>query len=91
MRHIADRSSEEPVCQALDISEETMRQHFELIRTKLVANDYSRELIQTVQGHLLLIPQAKAGGLPTTEHVTKEEFNAFKESLRERFKSFIGE
>jgi len=91
MRHIADGGSEEQVCQALDISEETMRQHLELIRTKLVANNYSRELIQAVQAHLLLIPQAKVGGLPTTEHVTKEEFSAFKESLREHLKSFMGE
>jgi len=91
MRHIADGSSEEQVCQALDISEETMRQHLELIRTKLVANNYSRDLIQAVQAHLLLIPQAKVGGLPTTEHVTKEEFNAFKESLREHLKSFMSE
>lgn len=90
LHHITDGSSEQQVCQTLDISEQTMRQHLELIRTKLVANVCGRELIQAVQSHLLLVPRARVGGLPATEHVTKEEFIAFKESLKENLKSFKG-
>ncbi len=88
LRHIADGSSNQQGSQALGISEETIRHQLNFILTKLVANDHSREVIETAQSHLLsIISRAKPGA----EYITKEEFDAFKEDLMERLKSFVGE
>ena len=90
--HIADGSSIEQVGQALDVNEETIRNHLDLILTKLVANDHNREVIETAQSHLpSIISRAKVAGKPEADFITKEEFTEFKESLRERFKSLSGE
>lgn len=92
LRHIADGSSIEQVSQALDINEETARHHLDLILTKLVANDHSREVIEAAQSHLpSIVSRARRAGKPEAEYITKDEFTEFKDSLRERFKSLSGE
>ena len=92
LRHIADGSSIEPVSQTLDINEEAIRHHFDLILTKLVANDHDREVIEAAQSHLpSIVSRAGGAGKLGVEYITKDEFTEFKESLRERFKSFVGE
>jgi len=53
----------EQVSQALGINEEVVRQHLNLIVTKLVANDHSREVIETVQSHLpSIVSRARRAG-----------------------------
>ncbi len=52
LRHIADGSSSEQVSQALDISEEAIRHHLDLILVKLVANDHNRVVIEAAQNLL---------------------------------------
>ena len=90
--HIADGSSIEQVSQALDINEEATRHHLNLILTKLVANDHNREVIEAAQSHLpSIVSRARGAGKPGVDYITKDEFTEFKESLRERFKSFSGE
>jgi len=92
LHQIADGSSSEQVSQALGMSEQAVRQQLELIRTKLVANDQNREVIEAAQSDLLsMIPGDGLTGKPAVEYVTKDEFTEFKESLRERFKAFAGE
>ena len=89
LRHIADGSPIKEIANTLGLSEEVIRHHLNLILTKLVANDRSREVIEAAQrGFPSVILRA---GKPAVEYITKDEFAAFKESLRERFKSFIGE
>ena len=92
LRHIADGSSIEQVSQALDINEEAIRHHLDLILAKLVANDHNREVIEAAQSHLpSIVSRARVAGKPEAEYITKDEFTEFKESLRERFRSLSGE
>ena len=92
LRHIADGSSIEQVSQALDTNEETIRRHLDLILTKLVANDHSREVIEATQSHLpSIVSRGRRAGRPEVEYITKDEFTEFKDSLRERFRSLSGE
>jgi len=86
---IAKGSSREQVAQALGITNETIEHHLGLILSKLVANNHNRELIEAAQKGLPSI--ISTVGKPSTEYVTREEFNACKESLGERLKSVINE
>lgn len=95
LRHITGGSQMEEMTQTLQISEETLRHHLDLILSKLVANDHSREVIEAVQNNLTSIisklPRGKEPGRPVEEYITREEFNSFKEALMERFKSLTGD
>jgi len=91
LHQIIDVNPKQQVCQALGITDQEIDQHFESIRTKIAANEHRRELIEAAQASLATIPQLRMAGKPSVEYVTKEEFIAFKESLRERFKSLTGE
>ncbi len=91
LRHIADGTPMEQICQTLNMSEEAIRRLPRLILTKLVANDHNREVIEAAQSHLPSIISTAKRGKPGAEYITKDEFNEFKEGLRERFKSLSGE
>ena len=60
LRHIAGGNSIEQVSQALDINEEAIRHHLDLILLKLVANDRNQVIIETAQ---TLLPSI----IPTTK------------------------
>ena len=89
--HIADGNSAEQVAGTLGISEEAIKHQLKSILHKLVANDHTRMLIEAAQSGLPPISRVSFTGKPTVEYITRDEFTTFKESLRERFKSFIGE
>ena len=95
LHHIAGGSLIEEIAQALSISEETISHHLDIILTKLVANDHSREVIEAVQSNLTSIiakiSKGKEAGGPPADYITRDEFSAFKESLRERFSALMGE
>ena len=86
LRHIADGSPIKEIANTLGLSEEVIRHHLNLILTKLVANDRSREVIEAAQRGLPSV--ISRAGKPAMEYVTKDEFNDFKERLIERFKAF---
>jgi DNA-binding NarL/FixJ family response regulator len=89
LRRITDRNSVEQVCQTPGISEQAMRQQLDLIRTKLVANDHTRQVIEAAQSNIVLtlIRQGLTTRLASElEYVTKDEFTAFKESVSQRLK-----
>jgi DNA-binding NarL/FixJ family response regulator len=87
LRHIADGDTFEDISSALQISEDTINQHLTVIRKKLVANEHSRDVIEAAQKGLSSAITRTRRGKASEEYITKEEFDAFKESLRERFKS----
>ena len=92
LRLIADGNSMEQLTQTLGVSEEAVRDHFDPIISKLVANDRNRQIIEATQSHLpSIISKARVVGKPEAEYITKDEFTSFKESLLERFKSFMKE
>lgn len=76
----------------LGTSPEAITRQLKLVVTKLVANDSAREVIETVQRSLpSTIYGTVAGGEPAKEYVTKEQFDKFRQSLIDRFESFIRE
>ncbi len=87
LRRLAEGSSSEQIAQALTVDQEAIEHHLGLILSKLVSNDHNRELIAAAQQGLPSI--ITKTGKPPADYVTREEFNAFKESLGERLKSFI--
>ena len=90
---IAAGNGIDKVAASLNITEEAIREHLESIANKLVANDQSKALIESTQRNLpsIISSAAAAAGRPAADYVTKTEFNEFKETLMQRFKSFIGE
>ncbi len=95
LRHIAGGSPMEEITKALNISEEAIQHHLDLILSKLAANDHNREIIEAAQSNLTSviskISKTKGGGKLSADYITREEFNSFKGKLMERLKSLIGE
>ena len=91
LRHIAEGSAREQVAKTLEISEEAISHKLQSILHKLVANEHKLMLLEAAQGALPAISRIGFSGKPGVEYLTKEEFTAFKESLKERFKSLSGE
>ncbi len=94
LHYIINGNLPEEIARSLDITEEKVRQYLDVILSKLVINDRGREVVDTVQGNLnnviSRISKTKRTGKQSTDYITKEEFNAFKEGLMETFRSFIG-
>lgn len=91
LHHIADGNSVDQFALTMGINQEAIRHYLNLILAKLVANDHSRGVIEATQSHLpSLISRAK-GRKPAADYITKDEFATFKESLKERLESFMGE
>ncbi len=91
LRHLTEGKSKEQVAGILGISEAVISHKLGAIRHKIVANDQKLMLIEAMQSGLAPLPRISVTGKPAAEYITKEEFDAFKESLRERFRSLIGE
>jgi two-component system response regulator DevR len=89
--HIADGNTKEQIAEKLSISEEDINPKIESILQKLVANDQKQMLIEAAQTGLPPFSRVGLPGRPAVEYITREEFAAFKESLKERFKSLSGE
>ncbi len=91
LRHIAEGSSKEQAAGTLGINEGGISHRLGAIRHKMVTNDQKLMLIEATQSGLPAMSRVSLTGKPAAEYVTKEEFEAFKESLKERFRSLIGE
>jgi DNA-binding NarL/FixJ family response regulator len=90
--NIAAGDSLEQVAAKLGIDDEAVRDSLKLILNKMVANDQTRSVIETVQRSLptALETTARARRL-SEEYLTKDEFVKFKESLARRLKNIVGE
>ena len=83
---IVEGNSLEDICQSIRQNEEEVRKHLGFILSKLVANDHIREVIEAAQNGLLsLIFRARLAGKPTSDYITRGEFSAFKDTIRDRF------
>ncbi len=91
LRHIADGNSKEQVAETLGISEGVISNRLGAILHKMVTNDQKLMLLEATQSGPPAISRVSFNGKRATEYITKEEFDAFKESLKERFQSLIGE
>jgi len=92
LHHIAGASLFEEISKVLGVNEESIRQHLDVVLNKLVANERSRALIEVVQNNLTsALSKVKGAGRPAADFITREEFTTFREDLKERFKSLLGE
>ena len=91
LHQVADGSAKEQVTSTLGIDDEALDNRLQSIHYKLVVNDQKLALIELAQRGLPTISRVSFNGKPGTEYITKEEFTAFKESLKERFKSLSGD
>ncbi len=91
MHQVADGKTKEQIIDTLSIDDETLDNRLHSVHNKLVVNDQKLVLIEAVQRGLPIISRVSLNGKPGTEYITKEEFTAFKESLKERFKFLSGE
>ena len=88
LRRISEGSTGEQMTAALSIDEEALNLHLSAILSKLAANDHSRNLIEAVQRNLSPVAK-RPSDKPGVEYITKEEFTAFRDSLRERLGSLF--
>ena len=91
LRHIAEGSAREQMVKTLGINEKAISHKLQSILHKLVDNEHKLRLLEAAQGGLSAISRIGFSGKPGVEYITKEEFTAFKEGLKERFKSLSGE
>jgi len=91
LHQVTDGSTKEQVTSTLDIDDEALDNRLQSIHYKLVVNDQKLALIELAQRGLPTVSRVSFNGKPGTEYITKEEFTAFKESLKERFKSLSGD
>ena len=91
LHHIANGAPLDEIYQTLGIDEESIKQAFSIILTKLITNDQSRQVIAATQDGLPLAVRSRLAGQSAGDYVTREEFTAFKDSFRERLKSAIDE
>jgi DNA-binding NarL/FixJ family response regulator len=91
LHRIGDGNSKKQVAETLGISEGVFSNRLEALLHKMVTNDQKLLMIEATQGGLPAISRVSLNGKRATEYITKEEFDAFKESLKERFQSLIGE
>ncbi len=91
LHSIAEGNSIEQLASTLGIGEEAIRHHLDTILTKLVSNEHNREVVEAAQKGLPSVISRARRGRPAEEYITREEFNAFKENLKARFKALIDE
>jgi len=83
LRRIADGNSAEQVATALNINEEAINLSLATVVTKLAANSRSQELVEAARLHLSPpVSQSPVADKPIVDYITKDEFVAFKERLR---------
>jgi DNA-binding NarL/FixJ family response regulator len=89
---IATGSNTEQIADKLNIDEEAVLDNLKSILEKLVANDQTRLVIETLQQSLpLVLDSAVRSKRVYEEYLTREEFTKFKESLAKRLKNIVGE
>ncbi len=90
LRPIAEGSPLEQVASTLGISEDEVNHQLDLIISKLVANEHSRQLIEAMQhGLTSLSGRTQLLGKPEIEYITKDEFTTFKEGLKKSLESLF--
>ena len=87
LHHIANGAPLDQIYQTLGIGEDNINRAFKTILSKLVANEQSKQVIAALPTGLPMSLQARLAGQSSENFVTREEFSAFKDSIRERLKS----
>jgi DNA-binding NarL/FixJ family response regulator len=76
------------IASALGITDESVTKALGIIRQKLETNERSRAILEASQKALNSVIESTQSDTLSEEYITREEFNAFKESLKEHFRAF---
>jgi two-component system response regulator DevR len=91
MNLIAGGSKPEQVAEKMELDEDTVRHCIRIVLTKLIANEQTCNILEVAQRSLPFFLRSGRMEGQSYNYVTKAEFNDFKDSLMERFKSLIGD
>ena len=76
------------IASALGITDESITKSLGIIRQKLETNERSRAIVEASQKALTSVMERTKSEKSSEEYITREEFNAFKESLKDHFRAF---
>ena len=91
LRRLAQEGSIEQIAQGLSMSRDDIGENLQRILTKLVTNDYIRQVMAAAPATTRLgkLLQTRPDGKPAEEYITRDEFAAFRDSIWERFRTAI--
>ena len=76
------------IASALGISDESVTKSLGIIRQKLETNERSRAIVEASQKSMTSLMEKTRSDASSEEYITRDEFNKFKESLKEHFRAF---
>jgi DNA-binding NarL/FixJ family response regulator len=76
------------IASALGITGESVAKALGIIRQKLETNERSRAILEASQKAMTSVVEKIQNDTSSGEYITRDEFNAFKESLKEHFRTF---
>lgn len=89
LSRIAAGEAIDKIGSALKIDEDFTMQCLNVVREKIISNEHSRDVVEAAQKGITSVIRRTRRGKGAEEYITKDEFESFKENLKERFKSFI--
>jgi len=81
----------EQVAEKMELDEDTVRHCIRIVLTKLIANEQTCNILEVAQRSLPFLFRPGKMDTQSRNYITRAEFNDFKDSLMERFKSLIGD
>jgi len=76
------------IASALGITDEAVNKSLGIIRQKLETNERSRAILEASQKAMTSEIEKTKSDTSSEEYITRDEFNAFKENLKEHFRAF---
>jgi DNA-binding NarL/FixJ family response regulator len=76
------------IASALGISEGSVTKSLGIIRQKLEINERSRAIVEASRKAFTSVPERTESEKPPEDYITRDEFDAFKKSLKEHFRAF---
>lgn len=88
LNRIAEGDTVDDITSAVSSTGKAVSESLEIIRGKLVANEHSRDVVEAAQKGLSSIINRTRRNRKSEDYISREEFDSFRESLIEHFKSF---
>jgi DNA-binding NarL/FixJ family response regulator len=91
LQSAADGNQIEQISTSLEINTDAIYHHLDTILTKLISNNHDREIIEVAQRKITAILTRTRHSKKEPDYVQRDEFDAFKESIKERFQTIMNE
>lgn len=88
LSNISAGHTPDEIASTLGITDESITKSLGIIRQKLETNERSRAIVEASQKAMTSAIQRTKSETSSEEYITRDEFNAFKESLKEHFRKF---